>query len=211
MSSHEARTSPVYWQPARIRQIELDLFADPQGGRFSRPMGIQRASANKLQPPPGPNEAAMNLPGIKVLHIPDFDYQTTVETFSKALEEVRDWSRENPAHVPIFMLLELKDQTAGEGFTHMAAWDEKMMASMEAEILKVFRRDQILSERINRSASPGALRRYCTEPIDHRYHAQRRRHFDYLDGRRIAASRSYHRFICRCAGRCLSLHPACWT
>ncbi len=139
------RRLPEQFSRFGIRQIELDLFADPQGGRFSLPIGVQRAAENKLQPPPGPNKAAMNLPGIKVLHVPDFDYQTTVETFSKALEEVRDWSREHPAHVPILILLELKDQTAGAGLTQTAAWDEKMMASLEAEILQVFPRDQILA------------------------------------------------------------------
>src|SRR5687767_4496573 len=67
-----------------IRQIELDLYADPDGGLFAEPLGVVRAAEHKLPAPPTPNSSTMSRPGIKVLHVPDFDYQTTVATFVEA-------------------------------------------------------------------------------------------------------------------------------
>lgn len=71
-----------------IRQIELDLYADPQGGRFARPLGLVKAAEHNLPVPPSPDLSIMGQPGIKVLHIPDFDYQTTAATFTEALRQV---------------------------------------------------------------------------------------------------------------------------
>lgn len=128
-----------------IRQIELDLYADPAGGRFSRPEGIRGARERGLAIPPLPDLEPMAKPGIKVLHFPDVDYQTTVETFAKALVEIRNWSANHPAHLPIMILLELKDDSAGEGFTRTVSWDEAMIPTLETEILQVFPRAQILT------------------------------------------------------------------
>lgn len=128
-----------------IRQVELDLYADPAGDRFARPGGIQKAVESGWPPPPEPPSAIMAQPGIKVMHFPDFDYQTTAPTFAMALEEIRAWSAAHPAHLPILMLLELKDENAGAGFTRTIPWDERQLPTVEAEILQVFKRSQILA------------------------------------------------------------------
>jgi len=128
-----------------IRQVELDLHADPVGGLHARPGGVQKAAEGGLPPPPAPPAATMVKPGIKVLHFPDFDYQTTAPTFAIALEEIRGWSAAHPAHLPIMILLELKADSAGPEFAQAVPWDEKLLPTVEAEILQVFKRSQILA------------------------------------------------------------------
>ena len=80
-----------------IRQIELDVFADPDGGLFARPMARKTLTAAGKDPGPDPNEGGvLDPPGFKVLHVPDIDYRTTAPTFENALIQVRDWSRRIP-------------------------------------------------------------------------------------------------------------------
>ena len=55
----------------QIRQFELDVFADPEGGRFAEPAALGRVPGLQA---PGP---AMRQPGLKVLHVQDIDYRTT--------------------------------------------------------------------------------------------------------------------------------------
>lgn len=76
----------------------------------------------------------MLCPRIKVLHVPDFDCQTTVATFVEALEQVRDWSGSNSSHVPVLLLLELKSESADSG-AKRAPWSRDLLNSVEREIL----------------------------------------------------------------------------
>ncbi len=46
----------------------------------------------------------------QVMHVPTFDAGTTVRTFADALGVIGDWSRAHPRHVPISVLLELKEE-----------------------------------------------------------------------------------------------------
>lgn len=87
-----------------IRQFELDLFADPEGGLFSRPAGAILVEDRAFLDPP-----EMQEPGFKVLHVQDVDYRSHCLTLVNCLAEIRDWSMTNPLHLPIMVLLELKD------------------------------------------------------------------------------------------------------
>ncbi len=48
--------------------------------------------------------------GWQVMHVPTFDPGTTVPMFADALRAIRDWSARHPRHVPISLLLELKEE-----------------------------------------------------------------------------------------------------
>jgi hypothetical protein len=61
---------PEQFGSQKVRQIELDVFLDPAGGKYANP--LLRLAAGV-----GPYDAAMNEPGIKVLHVQDVDYETT--------------------------------------------------------------------------------------------------------------------------------------
>jgi hypothetical protein len=121
-----------------VRQIELDVFADPQGGLYAEPK--LRTTLLKMGKDPGPDPDAggvLRKPGMKVLHIPDLDYRTTAATFVDALRQVRAWSKANPRHVPIFVLVELKDE-ATPGLTRPTPFDRAQLDAVDAEIRSVF-------------------------------------------------------------------------
>ena len=153
-----------------IRQIELDCYADPDGGRFARPIGpIKAAEAGLAVPPSNDPEGKLLKPGIKVLHIPDIDFGTSVLTLVDGLREVRSWSLEHPRHIPIFILIELKDENLGAGFTRTLPWGQAELAELEREINSVFPRDAILKPDDVRDAArtlPEALRQHGWPLLD---------------------------------------------
>lgn len=97
------------------RQIELDVFADPDGGLYSTRTfnGSPLLGADAVDVASG--EPALDEPGFKVLHIQDLDYGTHCLTFVDCLTEVRDWSQANPTHLPIMVLVEVKDEALPDG------------------------------------------------------------------------------------------------
>jgi hypothetical protein len=126
----------------RVRGLELDLFPDPQGGLYGDPL-IRRALG--LGPLTDP---AWQAPGIKVLHIVDVDYQTTCVRFVDCLARVRDWSAANPRHVPLLILLELKQSepaVVGIGGVVAPPWDGAALDALDAEIRSVFGEEQLIT------------------------------------------------------------------
>lgn len=92
--------------PLGVRQLELDVWSDPDGGKYAKPsvpdsLGIA---------PPDP--AIMNKPGFKVIHEANIDTHSTCLTFVLCLREVKTWSDANPGHVPIMIDVEMKDTPA---------------------------------------------------------------------------------------------------
>jgi hypothetical protein len=91
------------FQDQGVRQIELDVFADPQGGLFREPLGNECLG---LSPPDAPE---LDDPGFKVLHVQGLDFESTCRTFVGCLDTIKAWSDQNPRHLPIAVLVELKD------------------------------------------------------------------------------------------------------
>src|SRR6202790_5500986 len=92
-----------------VRQIELDIFADSEGGRYAHPKGPDAVTAANLpRDPQFDPEGLMSKPGFKVMHLQDFDYRSTCQPLVACLKIVRAWSHSNPKHVPIFILHETK-------------------------------------------------------------------------------------------------------
>jgi hypothetical protein len=120
-----------------IRQIELDLYHDPVGGLYARPLGAKLAGQAQ-EPHP-----AMLEPGLKIVHSPDFDFRTTVPTLRLALRELRAWSEEFPDHEPVMVLLELKDSSFSPT-TKPPRFDAAALRGLEAEILEEMPEARIL-------------------------------------------------------------------
>lgn len=126
-----------------IRQIELDLFHDPAGGLFAEP--ALRTTLRNLGRDQGPDpnaEGVLNLPGLKVLHVQDVDYRSTVPTFEIALRQIRTWSAANPGHVPIMVLVELKDNAIKGLATIPKKFDPAALDEVDKTIDKVFARSE---------------------------------------------------------------------
>jgi hypothetical protein len=155
---------PIAQQLSRlgIRQIELDVFADPEGGHYAKPSARQVLERAGKDPGPDPDAGGrLRAPGLKVLHVPDVDFQSTAATFVDALNEVSRWSRANPRHVPIMILVELKDEAIPTLPTRPVAFSKSELDRVDDEIRAVFERSRILTPDDIRGASatlPEALR-----------------------------------------------------
>ncbi|UGY90480.1 phosphatidylinositol-specific phospholipase C1-like protein [Streptomyces gobiensis] len=126
---------PVQLGAQRVRGIELDVFPDPDGGLYASP--LIRAFAQ--QPPLTAPE--WKRPGFKVLHLADFDYETSCVTLTGCLTQVKEWSDRQPGHVTVPVLLELKrtDPRLEElGGAKSPPWDTAMLDALDAEIRTVF-------------------------------------------------------------------------
>src|SRR4051812_12363534 len=99
---------PLYRQldTFHLRSFEIDIWADPQGGHF-----YYRKRNDLLERPRASNISALKEPGFKVFHIPDVDYNTYYLTLKSMLADLKKWSDAHPSHLPIFVMIESKEQT----------------------------------------------------------------------------------------------------
>ena len=121
-----------------IRGLEIDIYWDPNGGRF-----YNRAGLSLVGLPIESGIQELNQPGYKVLHIPDMDYNTHFLTFRKALQAVKDWSDAHPRHIPIHIYVETKQSTAGDqlplvGFVKGIPYTSQSCIDLDNEIKDVF-------------------------------------------------------------------------
>ena len=131
-----------------VRQIELDIYADSEGGRYAHPKGIDAVAAAGLPKDPDFDpEGLMNKPGFKVLHVQDFDYRSTCQQLIACLKIVRTWSQAHKDHVPIFILLETKESDLPPQYH--ARSPEKFTAAtfdaLDAEIRSVFKPGEMIT------------------------------------------------------------------
>jgi len=128
----------------QARQFELDVYADPEGGRYAQPQGAVISNDKNFL-----DRQEMLEPGFKVLHVQDIDYRTTCLTLKSCLKEIRTWSQKNHHHIPIMVLLEAKDgkMDSREGFTFTAPIpiDSTNIFDLDEEILSVFSRNEIIT------------------------------------------------------------------
>jgi hypothetical protein len=147
--SLEYRHRPLDQQlDSGVRQIELDIYADSEGGRYAHPVGPQAVAVAGLPlDPEFDPQGLMSKPGFKVMHVQDFDYRSTCQPFVACLKIVREWSQAHPKHLPIYILVETK-QTDLPPQYH-AASAEKFTAStfdaLDAEIRSVFPSSELIT------------------------------------------------------------------
>jgi hypothetical protein len=130
------------------RQLEIDVYADSKGGRYSHPVIVDKVAAAGLPADPDfdPNHE-MDKPGFKVMHVLNVDQRSSCHTFIACLTTIRSWSQQHPQHVPIFILVETKQGRPGtppsadgpEPFTS-ATFD-----ALDAEIRSVFSEKEMIT------------------------------------------------------------------
>ena len=116
---------------SKLRHFELDIFADPEGGLYAKS--------------DAPEDDVMRMPGMKVLHVPKIDARSGHPTFKGALKAVRAWSAKNQNHLPVMILIELKDKAEVPFAPKPVLFDRKQMEEVEKEILSVFKLGQIIT------------------------------------------------------------------
>lgn len=127
-----------------IRAIELDVFADPLGGLYSRRGGLLAIGED-----PESGIPALDEPGFKVLHIQDIDFLSVCLTFVACLEQVRAWSDAHPDHLPLMIQIEAKDEVIpdvfGFGFAVPIPIGTAELDALDAEIRSVFPPDRLIT------------------------------------------------------------------
>jgi hypothetical protein len=123
-----------------MRSFELDVYHDPEGGRYAKPAGPLLLGQRRRRP------AELLAPGLKILHVADFDYRTHYFAFRDALAALHDWSLGHPGHEPISVMVELKTATVRDKapvwpFTGALSFDSTALAAVDAEIMAVWGAD----------------------------------------------------------------------
>ena len=95
-----------------LRQFELDVYADPEGGRFLESNLIKLLDETPWNLPFGKGDLEqLKQPGFKVLHNPEYDPRSTNYLLSDSLKELLQWSNEHPEHLPIIVHVEVKESS----------------------------------------------------------------------------------------------------
>ena len=137
----------------RARQIELDVFADPNGGYYN-----DRHIYKALGKPTASGIPDLSRPGLKVMHVQDVDFKTRCYTFVACLRQVRRWSDAHPNHLPITILVEAKDDPiidpANLGFVIPLPFDATALDEIDHEIRRVFAPNNIITPDDVRNGAP---------------------------------------------------------
>lgn len=126
---------PAQLEDQNVRALELDLFPDPVGGLYTYPLIRKVTGQGPLTDP------ELAKPGIKVMHVPDFDYNTNCRSFVLCLQQVKTWSDAHRDHTPIVIQLELKQSdpnVVAAGGVKAPPWDATQLAGIDKEIRSVF-------------------------------------------------------------------------
>lgn len=125
-----------------VRGLEIDIYNDPVGGQYYYQMGrfLAGGSADSHNPD-------LNLPGFKVIHIVDFDFNSHHTTFKQTLQAIYNWSAAHPNHLPIFINIETKEETvaaalpAVPNLTQSIPYNAAAADLIDEEIKSVFGND----------------------------------------------------------------------
>jgi hypothetical protein len=127
-----------------MRQLEIDVFHDPEGGRYADP-ALPKLTAG--QPGAEPYDpTAMETPGFKVLHIQDVDPRSQCPTLIACLDEIDAWSQANPAHVPLLIMINIKSGSLEiPGTVDALAFDAGAFDALDGEIRSVFAPERLVT------------------------------------------------------------------
>jgi hypothetical protein len=127
---------PDQFESFGIRQIELDVFYDPDGGLYSNRPVLELLGDEPLAGP------EMFFPGLKTFHVQDVDFESTCHTFVECLQDIDGWSRTNRKHLPLVVLIEVKDDAIPDpldlGFVVPLPFEADAFDAVDAEIRSVF-------------------------------------------------------------------------
>ena len=127
---------------AGARQLEIDVVADPEGGRYAKPLTV----FGKGTALPPEMAAALAKPGFKTMHMTDVDFRVSCVTFVSCLRQIRAWSDAHRDHVPIMILINAKEGAATmPGGVVPLAFTEGLFDALDAEIRSVFGEDRLIT------------------------------------------------------------------
>jgi len=124
-----------------LRQLELDVYFDPIGGRYADPLLPRMAAALNDAVPY--DATGMDQPGFKVLHVQDLDVRSQCARFVDCLTQIKTWSQAHPSHVPILILINAKqDDIDVPGSVKTLPFDIAAFEQLDAEIAAILPADR---------------------------------------------------------------------
>ncbi|MEM6328892.1 MAG: Ca2+-dependent phosphoinositide-specific phospholipase C [Planctomycetota bacterium] len=128
-----------------LRGIELDLYHDPEGGRYATPLGLRLLK--QVGAPFQPFDAGpLAEPGFKVMHVADVDFRSSQPTLRGALEVLRVWSDANPGHLPVVVTMNLKDgKSPVPGGVEPLPFDAAALDALDAVLRAGLGEDKLLT------------------------------------------------------------------
>ena len=134
-----------------MRQLEIDVFYDPEGGLYSDPY-LPRAipSIGKRY-----NEPEMDKPGFKVMHVQDVDQRSHCQLFTQCLSQISAWSNRHPQHTPILIVINAKQAPIElEHAVVPLAFTAKAFDALDAEVLSVIAPSKLITPDEIRAGAP---------------------------------------------------------
>lgn len=130
-----------------VRQLEIDVYADAKGGRYSRLAVTDMIAQAGLPPdPPYDPEHGMQQPGFKVMHVVGVDQRSNCMLLTDCLREVRVWTQVHPRAVPLFVLIEAKqEETKLPGSPQPEVFTPAAFDALDAEIRSIFTPDELIT------------------------------------------------------------------
>ncbi|WP_336980778.1 phosphatidylinositol-specific phospholipase C1-like protein [Altererythrobacter fulvus] len=120
---------------AGVRQLEIDIYYDPEGGRFLDPAGLRTAGIEL----DAEHKAELAGPGFKVMHVQDIDVLSSCATLKACLHIVRNWSLAHPDHAPILLMVNAKTDPAPlPGGVDALPFDAAAFDALDREVHAVF-------------------------------------------------------------------------
>ncbi len=126
-----------------LRGLELDVYPDPQGGRYLQPPGARRRGYAQ-SPWTSDERQKMQRRGFKVMHLADIDFRSSCLTLQDCLTIVREWSQAHPRHLPILITLNAKDGRGDAGAVQPLPFDASVFDALDAEIRAALPDDLLL-------------------------------------------------------------------
>ena len=124
------------------RAFEFNIFYDPKGGLYASPSGAAMTGVSV----PDAYVETMSKPGFKVMGVQDVDYRSVCARLVECLRELKTWSSAHPDHVPILVTLKADDdEISMPGSTTPLKFDEAAFDALDAEILSVFARHDLIT------------------------------------------------------------------
>jgi hypothetical protein len=121
-----------------LRSLEFDVFYDPEGGKYSNPMGLALLKQQGVTPQPFDPEGVLNQPGMKMFHVQDIDFRSHHLLLKDGLEAIKKWSNTHPDHMPVFITVNTKDEVLpNPGFNEPLPFDKQALDDLDKELADV--------------------------------------------------------------------------
>lgn len=129
-----------------LRNLEIDVVFDPEGGRFQDPLGNTLLNIFLSEPIIYDTNNELLKPGLKVMNQPDFDFRSHNFTFIDCLAEIKKWSDNNKDHIPIIITMNTKDKKYNIPRTvDLLPFNKYALNTIDDEILSVFDKDELIT------------------------------------------------------------------